>query len=107
MTEGNMEIYLSKLHTTWSADERDNLLRLVAAEEARMGHQREHLENGERRAAQGRKRIERQREIVASVPAEQREASPEALLLDTLEQTQALLETHLRALRARWEHRKL
>jgi hypothetical protein len=87
-TESNVEIYLSKLHTTWSAEERDNLIRLVAQKEARMANRREHNDNGERRVEDGRGRIERQRELVAGVPAERRETSREALLLETLERTQ-------------------
>jgi hypothetical protein len=37
LTEGNVEIYLSKLHLTWKPEERDKLLRLLAREEQQMG----------------------------------------------------------------------
>jgi hypothetical protein len=107
VTEGNLEIYLSKLHATWSAEQRDSLLRLVTKEEARMGLSREHLDNGERRVADGQARIRKQRDLVASLAAEQRDTSREALILETLQITQALLESHLQALRERWEQSKL
>jgi hypothetical protein len=72
LTEGNVEIYLSQLHTTWNPDERDKLLRLLVREESSMGASREHLENGERRVSEGRDRIDRQRRLVADTPFHQR-----------------------------------
>jgi hypothetical protein len=35
VTEGDVDIYVSKLQMTWNAKERDGLLRLVVEEEAR------------------------------------------------------------------------
>ena len=107
VTEGNVDIYLSKLHTTWNVRERDTLLRLVCQEEARMGLSREHLENGERRVAEGWERLRRQRELVARLRLEEQAERQEALLLQTLERTQMLLEQHLTHLRERHEDRKL
>jgi hypothetical protein len=107
LTEGNVEIYLSRLHTTWSTEERDRLLRLLVQEESRMGSSREHVENGERRVSDGRDRIVKQRRLVADIPPPERPAAPAALLLETLEKTQALLEEHLKALQRRRESRKL
>ncbi|MBY0320846.1 MAG: hypothetical protein K2X72_19135 [Reyranella sp.] len=107
LTEGNVEIYLSRLHTTWSLEERDRLLRLLVQEESRMGTSREHLENGERRVSDGRDRIIRQRRLVADIPPPERAAAPASLLLETLEKTQALLEEHLVMLQRQRESKKL
>jgi hypothetical protein len=107
VTEGNVEIYLSRLHTTWNLEERDKLLRLLAREEAQMGLNREHLENGERRVSEGRERIAKQRRIVADGLLHEQTRSSAALLLETLEKTQTLLEEHLMALQQRHEGTKL
>jgi hypothetical protein len=107
VTEGNVEIYLSKFHTTWNVQERDMLLRLVRQEEDRMGLSREHLENGERRVAEGRERLRRQRELVTELRLQEQAGRREALILQTLEKTQLLLEQHLRQLRERHEATKL
>jgi hypothetical protein len=107
VTEGNVEIYLSKLHTTWNVQERDMLLRLVGQEMARMGLSREHLENGERRVAQGKERVRRQRALVAELHLQEQAERREVLILQTLEKTQMLLEQHLRQLRERHEATKL
>lgn len=107
LIEGNVEIYLSRLHTTWNPEERDKLLRLLAREESQMGLSREHLENGERRVSDGRDRIARQRRLIADIPLPGRAIASDAMLLDTLEKTQALLEEHLMALQRRWESKKL
>lgn len=107
VTEGNVDIYLSRLYLTWDPVERDNLLRLVATEESRMGRSREHLENGERRVAQGRERLDMQREMVARLALPDRDASTAVRLLETLERTQALLEQHLQALHAMAQQAKL
>lgn len=101
LTEGNVEIYLSQLHKTWDREDRDKLLRLLVREEDQMGSAREHLENGERRVHEGRQRIARQRQIVANALSQEQVDARAALLLETLEQTQALLEQHLTALRRR------
>ncbi len=68
LIEGNVEIYLSRLHTTWNPEERDKLLRLLVREEAQMGFGREHLENAQRRVSDGRDRIARQRRLVDNLP---------------------------------------
>ncbi len=101
LTEGNVEIYLSRLHMTWSAEERDKLLRFLVREEDRMGASREHLENGERRVNEGRELVARQRQLVAEIPLNERDGNPAALLLETLERTQTLLEQHLTVLQRR------
>ena len=107
VTEGNVEIYLSRLYVTWDAHERATLLRLVAEEETRMGESQEHVQNGERRVIDGRERIQRQRQIVDQVAADQRSSSRAVMLLETLERTQELLEWHLQRLQNRLEQRKL
>ena len=107
VTEGNVEIYLSKLHTTQDAVERDHLLRLVVEEEARMGLSREHLENGERRVADGRRRIESQRQLVTELSSLNVADGSARRVLDTLEKTQALLEAHVHELRIRFEQTQL
>ena len=106
LREGNVELYLSKLHATWEPAERDTLLRLLAKEESQMGRSREHLENGERRVADGRECLERQRRAIAASPSQEAK-SADMLLLETLEQTQMLLEQHLQWLRERLEQHKL
>jgi len=70
LTEGNVEIYLSRLHTTWDPEERDKLLRLLV--QAQMGASREHLENGERRVNEGRDRVITQRRPVIDIPLPER-----------------------------------
>ncbi|MGD9880980.1 MAG: hypothetical protein AB7I59_27200 [Geminicoccaceae bacterium] len=107
VTEGNVDIFLLKLHKTLDPIERDKLLRLVATEEAKMGRSREHVENGQIRVTDGRERLERQRILVAGLSLEERSAHPAAFLLETLEKTQNLLQEHLRLLRERLEHAKL
>ena len=103
VTEGNVEIYLSRLHRTWNACDRDMLLRLLCQEEARMGFSREHLENGEKRVLEGRERLRKQRELVAQLGSQDQAA----LLLETLEKTQMLLEQHLSRLRKMQRTRRL
>ena len=107
VTEGNVDIYLSKLHTTWDEGQRDSLLRLVIAEEARMGLSREHVEYGERRVDDGHKRLARQRELVAQMTSADPTTAPERQLLVTLEKTQALLELHLEMLKKRAKQAQL
>jgi hypothetical protein len=68
--EGNVEIYLSKLYGTLHPSERDNLLRLLANEEASMGTSREHVENGERRMIDGRQRLKKQRIVAMGLSVE-------------------------------------
>jgi hypothetical protein len=101
LTEGNADIYLSKLHLTWKPEERDSLLRLLAREENQMGTSREHLDHAERRILDGRHRIARQRDVVACLTGPGQAGTTDALLLETLLQTQALLEQHLEILRQR------
>ena len=107
VTEGNIEIYLSRLYATWEPETRDGLLRLVSQEEGRMGARREHLENGERRVAQGRELLERQHLAVAQLSEEERGASLEARLLETMEKVQALLEQHLELLQKKFDQTRL
>ena len=107
VTESNVELYLSRLYTTLDATDRDNLLRLLVEEESKMGRSLEHVENGERRVADGCERLKRQRTVVAGLPIGKRHEHPAARLLETLEQTQALLEQHLRCMRASHERHKL
>jgi hypothetical protein len=107
VAEGNVEIYLSKLHTTLNPIDRDNLLRLLAKEQETMGMSRKHVENGERRVKDGRNRLERQRMVVAGLQPGKGADHPAARRLDTLKMTQELLERHLRLLRRRQEQTKL
>lgn len=103
VSERNIDIYLSKLHETWDADARDNLLRLLLAEESKVGFHRERLENGERRVSEGLERVRFQREVVDRLSAEERSTEIAATLLNTLERTQALLEAHCQRLRDQFE----
>ncbi len=107
ITEGNVEIYLSRLRVTWNSEARDVLVRLLAEELSKMDENRVHFENGERRVFDGRKRLQRQREIVQGLPSNQRTDSDEAHLLETLEKIQDLLERHLSALRERFDQKRL
>ena len=99
VTEGNVEIYLSRLHSTWNACDRDMLLRLLCEEMARMGFNHGHLENGERRVLEGRERLEKHRELVAQLGSQDPAAGQASLFLETLENTQMMLEQHLSRLR--------
>ncbi len=107
VSEGNIEIFLSKLWSTWSVDERDTLFRLVAAEETQMATSRQHtLENG-RRIADCENRLEQQRRIVEALEREQRDASRARFALRTFERTLALLNDHQKMLQSRFERAKL
>jgi hypothetical protein len=75
VTEGNVEIFLSRLHTTWNACDRDMLLRLLCQEQARMGFSRGHLKNGETRVLESRERLRKQREIVAQLGSQDQAAA--------------------------------
>jgi hypothetical protein len=107
VTESNVEIYLSTLHVAWDAASEDNLLRLVAKEKACMGLSREHLENGERRVAQGKELLGKQRAIVARLSPQERSTGREAQMLQTVEKIQALLEEHLKMLKERFAQARL
>jgi hypothetical protein len=103
VAEGNVEVYLSKLLSTFNQEEREALLRLLADEQTRMGPSPEHVENGQRRVVEGRQRIEKQREVVGNLtgqPPSERQALLEqaVFMLETLERTQSLLEQHLKRL---------
>ena len=99
VTERNVEIFLSKLHHSFDGAKRDAFLRLLVAEESRMGAARQHVENGERRVIDGRQRLERQRIATCDIPPHKRDGHPDVFLLETLETTQRLLEQHLRTMR--------
>jgi hypothetical protein len=101
VTESNIDIYLSKLHQTHDPTERDVLVRLILEEQSRMGLSREHVENGERRVVEGRRRVEQQRLLVSEVPPPNRADHPAVGLLELMEKTQRLLEEHLKVLVAR------
>ena len=107
VAEGNVEIYLAKLYKTWNPEERDVLLRLLAIEESQMGVAREHKENGERRVAEGSRRVQQQREVVAALPPGTSVPNLAIHLLETFEQTQELLEAHLQTITARFNSVKL
>src|SRR5262245_51148942 len=64
VAEGNVEVYLSKLHNTFDVEERETLLRLLADEQIQMSSNREHVENGHRRVVDGRQRIAAQLEVL-------------------------------------------
>jgi DNA-binding response OmpR family regulator len=105
--EQNVDLYLSRVHETWDAEQRDGLLRRLAEMETRMGQSRLHFENDERRVIDGRERVNMQRERVAALAAMQHPRDRELSLLNTLERTQALLEAHLESLRERFARAKL
>ena len=107
VTEGNVEIFLSRLNTTWNACDRDMLLRLLCQEQARMGFSHGHLENGERRVFDGRERLKKQRKLVAQLASQDQAPGQAALLLETLQKTQVLLEQHLSRLRKVQRARRL
>ena len=107
LTEHNVDLYLTRLHTTRDAQDRDGLLRLLVQEEDRMGESLEHLENGQRRVAEGAERIKRQRAFAEQLSPDARATSPSAFFLETFEKTQALLEAHVEQLRKRVERSRL
>ena len=107
LTEGNIEIYLTRLYTTWEIQDRDVLIRLLVAELNQMGESREHFENGERRVADGAQRILRLRKLLEECRADGRPTDRQAFELQTFERTQALLEAHVEKLRHRFEQKKL
>ena len=106
VTESNVDMYLSKAYLSLDAAERDLLLRLVADEESRMGSNRVHMENGQRRVENCKDRVKRQRELVGSLPREENRAQAE-FVLETYEQTLVLMERHQRLLVERFQEGRL
>ncbi|SKA38739.1 hypothetical protein SAMN02745126_06093 [Enhydrobacter aerosaccus] len=105
--ERNVEMYLDRLYTELDADKRATLVRLLVDEESQMARSREHLDNGERRVAAGLVRVERQRQLVARMIADDdRMLGAAKAMLETLQATQVLLEAHCRRLRHEFETRK-
>lgn len=100
VTEGNVDIYLSKLLGTFDRASRDNLFRLLTDELSRMELTRAHLDNGERRVVDINGRIRWQREEIERLKQATLPTDASTLLLETLEQTQMLLEAHCQRLRA-------
>ena len=107
VTEGNAEIYLSKLRATLSPGMRDELLRLLSAEQTQMTSTLAHLQNGERRVAKGLSRIQRQREKLVRLADQGGRTDAAAFLLETLEKTQLLLAIHCERLRRDLERHRL
>jgi hypothetical protein len=107
VTEGNVEIYLSKAYTSGNAVERDRLLRLLRDEEDRMGAAREHLQNGERRIDDCEQRLAQQRVVVCTLRQQQQDAGQAELLLETFERMLLLLRGHQRVLVERFQRAKL
>lgn len=101
IAEGNIEIYLSKLHGIFDPTECDQIRHLMAKEFAGMGFSRVHQEGGVRRVMAGRQRLEKQRFVVAGPPLNELAAQQDALLLEMLKRTQKLLEEQPRLLRKR------
>ena len=107
LREGNVEIYLTRLHGTWQVQDRDVLLRLLVSELDQMGESKQHLENGQRRVADGARRLRRLRELREERRAGGGSTDRQDFELQTSEKTQALLEAHVVRLRRRFEQRKL
>lgn len=107
VTESNVDIYLSRAFASNDLQERDTLLRLLVEEESRMGSRREHLENGRRRMDECSRRVQRQREIVGSFNAGERDALQAQFVLETMEKTLALVQDHLRGLERRFQQARL
>ena len=102
VTERNVDIYLSRAFETNDLQERDTLLRLLVEEQSRMGARREHLENGRRRVDQCSRLLQRQREIVGSFNARERDALQAQFVLETMERTLTLVQDHLQGLERRF-----
>lgn len=100
VTEHNVDIFVAKLQTTADPQERDNLLRLLSAEQSRMTLAIDHLEDAQRRVDEGRERICRQREERDRLEQAGLSTDGAASLLETLQRTQVLLEAHCQRLRA-------
>lgn len=98
VTENNVELFLSKAYKSANPEERDGLLRLIAEEQRRMGHGREHVENAQRRLLDCRARIHRQRHVLFALPDQDLNRAREQFLLETLEMTLSLMEEHQRLL---------
>lgn len=105
--ESNVDIYLSKAFVSHDLQERDTLLRLLVEEESRMGSRREHLENGRRRMDECGLRVKRQREIVGSFNAGERDALQAQFVLETMERTLTLVQDRLQDLERRFHQARL
>ena len=106
VTESNVEMYLSRTYECLDAAQRDVLLRLLVEEEDRMGRSREHMENGQRRVEDGRDRVKRQRELLASVQPNENRLQAE-FMLETFEHMLLLMERHQRLLVERFQKDRL
>jgi hypothetical protein len=106
VAESNVEMYLSKAHVCLDAEQRDVLLRLLAAEEDRMGNSREHVENGERRLEECKERVKCQREVLSTLQQNENRLRAE-FLLETFEATLVLMERHQRPLLERFRQARL
>lgn len=107
VTEGNVDIYLSKLRSTVDPAERANILRLLIAEEDRMGRTAEHLDKARDRIADGRDRICRLRETIVELEQAGLSTEKAVFRLETMERTQALFEDHCQHLRRALERSHL
>jgi alpha-ketoglutarate-dependent taurine dioxygenase len=107
VTETNVELYLSKAYQALNVEERDLLLRLVATEEALMGKSREHMDNGQRRLQDCEQRLQQQRDVVATLAEQGRNASNAQFVLETYERTVVLLRGHQQLLLERFRQAQL
>ena len=99
VTEGNVEIYLSRLHTTWNALGRDKLRRLVCEDQARMGFSREHIKREKDGPAKAGNVSRSSVSWSRNSTLQDQNASHVALLLETLVKTRMLLKQQLSRLR--------
>lgn len=98
----NIDHFVERLSTEAEATVRDTLHRLLLQEESQLGKSREHLEAAERRMLQGRVRILRLKTRLAGEEIDDGDRERSIATLSGLEETQMLLEDHVRQLQARW-----
>jgi hypothetical protein len=101
VARANIDHYLSILNSDilLSPERRTVIIKLLIAEEDKLGHDLEQLEFAETRVASGRERLERVRQLCAAAnPADRANAER---LVATVEATQRLLEDFCHQLRER------
>lgn len=98
----NIDNFVERLSVEPKPEVRETLHRLLLAEEANLGKSREHLEAAERRMLQGRVRIVRLKNSLADGGVEESDRERTLTVLSGLQETQILLEDHVRKLQDRW-----
>jgi hypothetical protein len=103
----NVAQFRDLLTTEMDAARRAVLLKLLVAEECKLGFDVEQLANTDREIGRCRGHVERQRTLVAEMERDGRETARASLLLETLTESLAAHEQHRRRICDRLEQSRL